>query len=151
MGDASRDATPASRPRRLDTVLEACLYVGDLDAAEAFYTKVLGLALHSKLEGRHVFFRCGEQMVLVFNPEATADPELTPRGLGLHGAHGPGHLAFGVAENEIDVWRAHLESHGVEIEQEIDWGGRRGRSIYFRDSDGNSLEFATAALWGPES
>ena len=148
MGDASRDATPASRPRRLDTVLEAGLYVGDLDAAEAFYTKILGLALHSKLEGRHVFFRCGEQMVLVFNPEATADPELTPRGLGLHGAHGPGHLAFGVAENEIDVWRAHLESHGVEIEQEIDWGGRRGRSIYFRDPDGNSLEFATSALWG---
>ena len=37
---------------------------------------------------------------------------------------------------------------GVGIEQEIDWGGRRGRSIYFRDSDGNSLEFATAALWG---
>ena len=148
MGDASRDATSESGPRRLDTVLEACLYVHDLAAAEAFYTEILGLTLHSKLEGRHVFFRCGEQMVLLFNPEATADPELTPRGLGSHGAHGPGHLAFGVTEDEIEVWRAHLESHGVEIEQEIDWGGRRGRSIYFRDPDGNSLEFATAALWG---
>ena len=147
MGDASRDAAPATRPRGLDHVLEACLYVDDLEAAEVFYTGVLGLTLHSKLEGRHVFFRCGQQMVLLFNPEATADPELTPRGLGSHGAHGPGHLAFGVNADEIDVWRAHLESHGVEIEQEIDWGGSRGRSIYFRDPDGNSLEFATSALW----
>ena len=148
MGEAPAGTTPTTRPRQLDHILEASLYVSDLQAAEVFYTEVLGLTFHSKLEGRHVFFRCGEQMVLLFNPEATADPELTPRGLGLHGAHGPGHLAFGVTEDEIDVWRAHLESHGVEIEQEIDWGGRRGRSIYFRDPDGNSLEFATAALWG---
>ncbi|MCY3970926.1 MAG: VOC family protein, partial [Acidobacteria bacterium] len=60
----------------------------------------------------------------------------------------PGHLAFGVTEDEIDLWRAHLESHDVPVEQEIDWGGSRGRSIYFRDPDGNSLEFATSALWG---
>lgn len=132
----------------LDFVLEACLYVDDLDAAEDFYTEILGLTLHSKLEGRHVFFRCGNQMVLLFNPDATADPALTPRGLGLHGSHGPGHLAFGVPEDEIDLWRARLESHGVPVEQEIDWGGSRGRSIYFRDPDGNSLEFATSALWG---
>ena len=148
MGEAPAGTTPATRPRQLDHILEASLYVSDLQVAEVFYTEVLGLTFHSKLEGRHVFFRCGEQMVLLFNPVATADPELTPRGLGLHGAHGPGHLAFGVTEDEIDVWRAHLECHGVEIEQEIDWGGRRGRSIYFRDPAGNSLEFATSALWG---
>ncbi len=147
MGEAPAGTTPTTRPRQLDHILEASLYVSDLQVAEVFYTEVLGLTFHSKLEGRHVFFRCGEQMVLLFNPEATADPELTPRGLGLHGAHGPGHLAFGVTEDEIDVWRTHLESHGVEIEQEIDWGGHRGRSIYFRDPDGNSLEFATPALW----
>lgn len=148
MAKAPAGTTPTTRPRQVDHILEASLYVSDLQAAEVFYTEVLGLTFHSKLEGRHVFFRCGAQMVLLFNPEATADPELTPRGLGLHGARGPGHLAFGVTEDEIDVWRAHLERHGVEIEQEIDWGGRRGRSIYFRDPDGNSLEFATAALWG---
>ncbi len=151
MGNASRGAAPTSRPRRLDCVLESSLYVRDLSAAEAFYGDVLGLTLVSWLEGRHVFFRCGNQMVLLFNPEATANPDLTPRGVGAHGAHGPGHLAFGVNEDEIDVWREHLERHGVEIEQEIDWGGRKGRSIYFRDPDGNSLEFATSALWGLDS
>ncbi len=136
------------QPRELDFVLEACLYVDDLEAAEAFYTEILGLSLHSRLEGRHVFFRCGSQMVLLFNPEATADPDSTERALGSHGSHGPGHLAFGVTDDEIDLWRTRLESHGVPVEQEVDWGGSRGRSIYFRDPDGNSLELATSALWG---
>ena len=149
---AMHDAVAAERegrgPEKLRQVLEASLYVTDLDAAEIFYASVLGLTLHSRLEGRHVFFRCGSQMVLLFNPEATTDPDPAPRGLGAHGAHGPGHLAFGVEAREIDIWRAHLESHGIEIEQEVEWGGSRGRSIYFRDPDGNSLEFATAALWG---
>ena len=135
-------------PKRLCQVLESSLYVSDLDAAEVFYGEVLGLTLHSKLEGRHVFFRCGGQMVLLFNPEATANPDLTPRGLGSHGAHGPGHLAFGVGAEEIDRWRSRLQEHGVEVEQEVEWGGTRGRSLYFRDPDGNSLEFATSALWG---
>ncbi len=148
MHDAGAADQEGRRPKKLSQVLESSLYVGDLDAAEVFYSEVLGLTLHSKLEARHVFFRCGSQMVLLFNPEATANPDLTPRGLGSHGAHGPGHLAFGVGEGEIDRWRSRLRDHGVEVEQEVDWGGTRGRSLYFRDPDGNSLEFATAALWG---
>lgn len=145
-------SNPKKRPpEQLSRVLESSLYVSDLAAAASFYSSVLGLTLHSKLDGRHVFFRCGNQMVLLFNPEATADPDLTPRGLGAHGAHGPGHLAFGVADEQLESWRTHLGKHGVEIEQEIDWGGKRGRSLYFRDPDGNSLEFATSALWGLDS
>ena len=151
MGDDSRETPPTSRLRRLDYVLESSLYVSDLTVAEAFYAEVLGLTLHSKLEGRHVFFRCGNQMVLLFNPEATADPDLIPRGLGAHGAHGAGHLAFAVREDEIDGWRTHLRNHGVEIEHEVEWGGSRGRSLYFRDPDGNSLEVATPGLWGLDS
>ncbi|MGH2457249.1 MAG: VOC family protein, partial [Chloroflexota bacterium] len=47
---------------RAERVLETCLYVDDLTAAEAFYASVLGLELFSKVPGRHVFFRCGEGM-----------------------------------------------------------------------------------------
>ena len=148
MGGEIPEARRGSLPEKLSKVLESSLYVSDLTVAEAFYTEVLGLTLHSKLEGRHVFFRCGNQMVLLFNPEATADPDLISRGLGAHGARGPGHLAFGVDENEIDGWRSRLQNHGVEIEHEVEWGGSRGRSLYFRDPDGNSLEVATPALWG---
>jgi catechol 2,3-dioxygenase-like lactoylglutathione lyase family enzyme len=35
----------------------------------------------------------------------------------------------------------------VAIEQEMDWP-RGGRSFYFRDPAGNSLELATPKIWG---
>ena len=37
-------------------LLEACLYARDLDAAENFYRKVLGLEVYSRDPGRDVFF-----------------------------------------------------------------------------------------------
>ena len=36
---------------------------------------------------------------------------------------------------------------GVEIEVDYLWPGG-GRSIYFRDPAGNSLEFAEPSIWG---
>jgi catechol 2,3-dioxygenase-like lactoylglutathione lyase family enzyme len=43
-------------------------------------------------------------------------------------------------------WRAHLEGRGVEIESQVEWPNG-GRSIYFRDPAGNSVEIATPELW----
>jgi catechol 2,3-dioxygenase-like lactoylglutathione lyase family enzyme len=124
-------------------VLETALYASDLEAAEAFYTTVLGLELDSKVEGRHVFFRCGGGMLLVFDPRATAAPGPVPS----HGATGPGHAAFSILEADVERWVAHLRENGVEIEADIAWPGG-GRSIYFRDPDGNSLELAPPRIWG---
>ena len=45
--------------------LETCLYADDLTAAEGFYTGVLGLTLHSKVEGRHLFYRLDGSMLLL--------------------------------------------------------------------------------------
>ncbi len=125
-------------------VLETCLYVDDLDAAEVFYTRVLGLPLVGKEEGRHLFFRCGQGMLLIFNPDKTlaADNEVPT-----HGARGPVHVAFAMRADEIDRWREHLRAHDVPIEQEVTWP-HGGHSIYFRDPAGNSLELATPSLWG---
>jgi catechol 2,3-dioxygenase-like lactoylglutathione lyase family enzyme len=126
-------------------VLETCLYAEDLEAAERFYRDVLGLELYSRQPGRHVFFRCGRQMVLLFDPKATERPA-TPA-MPLHGARGPGHVAFVASPEEIAAWREHLTAHGVAIETEIDWPGG-GKSLYFRDPAGNSLEIGTRAIWG---
>jgi catechol 2,3-dioxygenase-like lactoylglutathione lyase family enzyme len=125
-------------------VLETSLYVGDLAAAERFYAGVLGLTRHSRQAGRHVFFRCGRQMLLLFDPAASRHEggELPP-----HGADGPGHAALAVAAADLDAWRLRLRERGVAIEREIDWPGG-GRSLYFRDPAGNSLELATPSLWG---
>jgi catechol 2,3-dioxygenase-like lactoylglutathione lyase family enzyme len=133
---------------KLSHILETCLYAGDLDAAERFYTDVLGLTLHSKQSGRHVFFRCGEQMVLIFNPSESSKPA-THNGLDvpLHGTTGAGHLCFAVREASLPAWQTQLARHGVAIEKIIDWPGG-GRSIYFRDPAGNSLELATPRIWG---
>ena len=127
-------------------VLETCIYAEDLEAAEAFYRSVLGLEAFQKAPGRHVFFYCGPHAVfLVFNPEATVRSDMK-LGVPTHGAAGPGHVTFSIREAEMADWREHLGSEGIAIEKEVDWPGG-GRSIYFRDPAGNSVELASARIW----
>jgi catechol 2,3-dioxygenase-like lactoylglutathione lyase family enzyme len=132
----------------VDGVLEACLYADDLEAAERFYADIIGLQVHARERGRHVFFRCGAGMFLVFNPTATrkglridgGEPRLR------HGATGAGHVAFGVTDAAFGEWLAKLAGAGVPIEAEVTWP-RGGRSIYVRDPAGNSVELATPDVW----
>lgn len=129
-------------------VLESCLYAEDLAAAENFYGRVLGLELIAREAGRHVFFRCGTGVVLIFNPATTATTttEVAGAKIPLHGARGAGHLAFRVPEPELAAWRQHLRAAGVAIESEVRWP-QGGHSIYFRDPADNSVELATPQLW----
>jgi len=130
-------------------ILEAALYVDDLDRAERFYRDVLGLKLLAKVEGRHVFFRCGDGVLLLFDPKATEIPPEPDARLPVppHGSRGPGHLCFSASAEEIELWKKRLESHNIAIEADFEWP-RGGRSIYFRDPSGNSLEFAEPRIWG---
>jgi catechol 2,3-dioxygenase-like lactoylglutathione lyase family enzyme len=130
-------------------ILESALYVTDLAASEAFYRDVLGLSLIGKVDGRHVFFRCGNGVVLLFNADATEVPPATDARLPVppHGARGPGHLCFSATAEEIESWKAALTAKGVAVEADFEWP-QGGRSIYFRDPSGNSLEFAEARIWG---
>jgi catechol 2,3-dioxygenase-like lactoylglutathione lyase family enzyme len=129
-------------------ILETCLYAHDLDAAERFYSEVMGLTVFAKQPGRHVFFRCGRGMFLVFNPISTLTEivEVDGRSMSRHGATGPSHMAFAVGASEIDPWRKRLHEADVAIESEVAWPGG-GHSIYFRDPAGNLLELATPSVW----
>ena len=129
---------------KVDRILETCLYVDDLNAAEKFYRRILGVESFSRVNNRHVFFRCGESMLLLFNPLETAK---SSGDVPTHGAHGPGHVAFAIAPNQIDLCRRQLQENGIAIETEITWPSG-GQSIYFRDPAGNSVELATAQVWG---
>jgi catechol 2,3-dioxygenase-like lactoylglutathione lyase family enzyme len=141
----------------LGRVLETGVYAEDLDAAERFYAEVLGLEVLLREEGRHVFFRFpgdgppGEAGVfLVFNPQASAEASEGPEGGGVipgHGAHGPSHMAFAIEDGKVEAWRSHLVKHGVAIESEVVKPDGRGRSLYFRDPAGNSIELATPGIW----
>ena len=125
-------------------VLETCIYAEDLDAAFDFYRNVLELKLHSRADGRHLFFHCGSGMVLIFNPDETesAHPDEIPS----HGSRGSEHVCWAVERPDLPQWREKLEAHGVEIEHEQSWENG-AQSIYFRDPAGNSLELATPRLW----
>jgi XTP/dITP diphosphohydrolase len=112
----------------------------------AFYDGVIGLEVHSELPGKFVFFRMADQMLLVFNPELTATQK-TEDGPPPHGTQGAGHICFRCGEGDLERWRAHLEGKGVPIEKTLDWP-QGGRSIYFRDPAGNSVEFSDGTLWG---
>ena len=129
---------------KVDRILETCLYVDDLNAAEKFYRRILGVESFSRVNNRHVFFRCGESMLLLFNPLETAK---SSGDVPTHGAHGPGHVAFAIAPDQIDLCRRQLQENGIAIETEITWPSG-GQSIYFRDPAGNSVELATAQVWG---
>lgn len=132
----------------INHVLETCIYVDNLEAAESFYTSVLGLKRYAGVPGRHVFFRCGDGMFLVFNPDATR--EESPTGIPPHGAIGEGHVAFEMSEAELEPWRRRLEDSKVPIETDYTWPNG-GRSLYFRDPSGNSIELTTRKTWGLEA
>jgi catechol 2,3-dioxygenase-like lactoylglutathione lyase family enzyme len=129
---------------RVEGILETCLYVDDLIAAEEFYTRILGIAPFSRVEDRHVFFQLGQSMLLLFNPDQTEKPggDVPP-----HGAYGAGHVAFAVSPDNVPIWREHLRQNEVAIEAEVTWPSG-GQSLYFRDPSGNSLEVATVRVWG---
>lgn len=130
-------------------ILETALYVTDLDAAETFYAKAIGLERIAKVSGRHVFFRCGQGVLLLFNAEATRHAPKPDAKLQVppHGTTGPGHLCFAATVAELDQWKTRLEGMGIAIEADFEWP-QGGRSIYVRDPSGNSIEFAEAKIWG---
>jgi catechol 2,3-dioxygenase-like lactoylglutathione lyase family enzyme len=129
-------------------VLETVLYAKDLDAIEAFYAQVLGLEPFGKAPGRHVFYRLKDQMLLIFNPDATrVAPPANALPVPPHGASGEGHVCFAATAHDIDDWKARLAAQGVAIEADFEWPAG-GRSIYFRDPAGNCLEFAEPKIWG---
>lgn len=129
-------------------ILETSLYAEDLDAAEAFYRDVFGLEVVSRLAGKFVFLRCGQQMLLVFNPAESSRAEGSnpiPR----HGADGPGHVCFHAANAlEVETWRERFLALGIPVEHDQIWKNSGGRSIYIRDPAGNSVEVAEGRIWG---
>lgn len=130
----------------LDGILEAALYADDLETAEAFYAGVLGLEVVLRMDGRHVFFRCGDTVLLVFDPAAARSPGDGDLAAPPHGADGPGHVCFSAPEPALSDWEETLTAAGHEIERRITWPNG-ARSIYLRDPAGNSVEFAEPKLW----
>ena len=137
---------PPDRPL-LTGILEAALYVDDLDAAEGFYGDLLGLERLVRSGNRHVFYRVGATVLLLFNPDKTAESDPAARfPVPPHGARGPGHLCFSATAGEIELWQARLAAAGHLAEARFQWPNG-ALSLYVRDPAGNSVEFAERRLW----
>ncbi len=127
--------------RPVSSVLETCLYAPDLEAARRFYQGLLGLELFSEQAGRHLFFRAGQGVFLVFNPDAAEKETVLPP----HGARGSVHVCFRVEADALEGWAQKLEQAGFVVTW-ADW--KNGRSLYVYDPAGNLVEFAPAIIWG---
>lgn len=134
---------------QLLSILETALYVDDLDRAASFYEGVMGLPAPLHADDRMRAYSVNQQSVLLlFIRGGTTEPVQTGGGLiPPHDASGQIHMAFAIAPDTLDAWRAQLAQHDVLIEGTSDWK-RGGHSLYFRDPDGNLLELATTpGLW----
>lgn len=128
-------------------ILETALYCDRVDATAAFYGRLLDRApmLDSN---RLVAFDAGQGTVLLLFQRGESDSSLeTPGGrVPGHAGAGPTHLAFAIGAGDVEAWKARLGELDIDIESEVTWE-RGGRSLYFRDPDGRSVELATPGLW----
>lgn len=123
-------------------IKETCLYVKDLNACQAFYEGILGLTVLSKVEGRHIFFRCGTSVLLCFIAEATRKEQTLPP----HFADGKQHIALEVTLASYDAAKRKLEAAGIRITHEQSWKAGL-KSFYFEDPDGHVLEIVPPGIW----
>ena len=127
---------------RIHGVHETVLYAEDVPALVAFYTDVVGLAVIDPPDDHSAAFRLEDgNVLLVFDPSRTSTPG---RFVPAHGATGAGHVAFRV--NALDDAAGELRQRGIGIEREITWP-KGGRSVYFRDPAGNSVEYVEGEIW----
>lgn len=102
------------------------LHVADVARSKRFYVDILGMTVHHGGPA-HVFLKCGEQVVGLFEvgdgDAVTAGPELN-------------HLALAIESGSYEEVKTCLEGHGIAV------SGRRGdpRCIYFDDPDGHRLQ-----------
>ncbi len=128
-------------------ILEAALYVDDLDSAEDFYGRILGLEKIQRVTNRHIFYRIGGSVLLIFKADETEKPLGNPDlPVPPHGARGPGHVCLVLTRDEIAAMRKHLLNWNIPVDAEFDWPNG-ARSLYVRDPAGNSVEFSEGHLW----
>lgn len=129
-------------------ILEASLYVADVERSEAFYTRLFGFErIFGEGDRMRALGVCGRQVLLLFRIGCSVAGSETPGGrIPGHDGRGQLHLAFAVDAGELPGWEARLSEAGVAVESRVRWD-RGGTSLYLRDPDGHSIELVTPGCW----
>jgi catechol 2,3-dioxygenase-like lactoylglutathione lyase family enzyme len=129
---------------KFSKIIETCIYSSNLKEMKEFYQDKIGLDLVSEELNRHVFFKVGKNMLLIFNPKVTLYEKDTN-----HGARTPpaiNHFAFEIKKADFQSIKMFILKKNIEIEKEVTWNNG-GSSIYFRDPGGNLVEIITDDFW----
>lgn len=124
-------------------IKETCLYIRDLEKAREFYHKRLGMPEISYVEGKHLFLRVGQSVLLLFNPDDSRQKTSPPP----HYGSGRQHVAFEVSAEDYNSAKAEMSEKGIAIIDTVVW--KNGdESFYFNDPEGNVLEIlGGGGLW----
>lgn len=128
-------------PFQVAAIDHVVLRVSDVDRALNFYVDVLGCALERRQDEIGLFqLRAGSALFDLVDCEGP---------IGRRGGPAPGgdrhnmdHVCLRLDGYDRDALRAHLRSHGVEIESEgVRYGSLgEGHSMSIRDPEGNGIE-----------
>ncbi len=128
-------------------ILETVLYVDSFERACPFYEGLLGLNSIYRDQRLAAYDVAGHGVLLLFLRGHSLQTVHLPGGtIPPHDGHGPVHIAFSIAANELAAWQERLAAENIAIEGRTTWP-RGGTSIYFRDPDGHLVELATPGLW----
>ena len=130
----------ASPPFALEGLDHVVLLVDDMEAARAFYTRVIGCTVERTLPQFGMLqLRAGAALIDLVEYSsaegAWAKPEVA-------GGRNMDHVALATGPWDPKALRAHLAATGIEIVEEgIRYGASgNGLSFYVRDPSGNTVE-----------
>lgn len=143
----TNDVSTGTQRPRIRHVLETALYCDDLERCAAFYREVLGLAPFHESDRAALLDAGGATVLLLFRRGASAEGAETGAGrIPPHDGSGPTHVALAIDADDYEAWERRLTDHGIGIESRVTWSGG-GRSLYFRDPEGHSVELVTPGTW----
>jgi catechol 2,3-dioxygenase-like lactoylglutathione lyase family enzyme len=124
-------------------IKETCLYVHDLEKAKNFYQEVLKLDLINYAPGKHLFFKVGSSVLLLFDPDDSKKKTSPPA----HFGNGKQHFAFEISDTDYLKVKEEIISKGINLIDEVTWPSGK-KSFYFNDPEGNILEILPdSGIW----
>lgn len=134
-------------------IVEAALYVEDLDRSIKFYQDLFDFQKEIYGDLICVLRVPGRQALILFPKRIASEVSgpATPAGavegaIPPHGGNGRLHVAFAIAASELEWWERRLSDRNIAVAGRVRWK-RGGISLFFRDPDEHLVELITPGLW----